>query len=875
MSLEAGTRLGPYEILGPIGAGGMGEVYRARDTRLDRDVAIKVIPAHLAGDEHLRQRLEREARAVSSLNHPHICTLYDIGRENGVDFIVMEYLEGETLADRLARGALPVDEALGFAIQIADALDKAHRQGLVHRDLKPGNVMLTASGAKLLDFGLAKSAGPVAGPSGMTATPTLTSPLTADGTIVGTYQYISPEQLEGNEADARSDVFAFGAVLYEMVTGRKAFVGKTQASVIAALLERDPPPVSSLQAASPPGLDRLIHTCLAKDPDERRQTMRGVLLDLKWIAEGGSRLETRAPATAPPRGRERLWMSAAVSFFIVAAVMAWLLLRQTPAERPTLQLSLTSPFPTAEHSFGELEVSPDGRQVALIGYDPAGESSLWIRALDSVEARGLPGTEGASFPFWSPDNRYLGFFADGKLKKVDVTGGPPQTLCDARDPTGGTWGPGGVILIAPVQGDGIYRVPAAGGEPVKVTELLAREESHRWPYFLSDGKHFVFLGDAERAEDHFLRIGSLEGGEPADLVHAVTNATVAPSGHVLYVRAGSLLAQPLNPDTLRLEGDPIALAHDVVQDGFPHHFAFSVSSAGVLVYRSANLDSELTWVDRAGEPLGAIGESGRFEWLELAPSGRRLAFARLDADGRAGDLWLRDLARGVTSRLSFHTGADKYPVWSPDETRILFTSAHAGPGDLYVKEVANPRQDILLLRSEEESQPTSWSPDGAFVLFTSWTKETSADVWVVPVKEPEQAKPLIQTPAYEDWARFSPDGRRIVYVSAESGRDEIFVQDFPSPSGRLQVSTGGGFNPRWRGDGREIFYVAHNGRLTAVELEEGPSGLEAGPPRELFKIVGNSYAVPADGQRFLVDLRSEDPGKAPATVVLNWTRMLR
>jgi len=873
MNVSPGTRFGPYEILSPLGAGGMGEVYLARDTRLGRDVAIKVLPPHLADDPQSRQRFEREARAVSGLNHPHICTLHDVGEQDGVHFLVMEHLEGETLARRLEKGALPVEEALGYAIEIADALDVAHRQGVVHRDLKPGNVMLTGGGAKLLDFGLAKSAGAAPAGSSLTAAPTGTSPLTAEGTIVGTFQYMAPEQLEGKEADARSDIFAFGAVVYEMITGRKAFEGKTQASVIGAIMRGEPRPPSSVIPMTPPALERLVLTCLAKDPDDRRQSVRDVLLDLRWIAGGGS----EEPAvTAAGRGRAGLWMAGTVVLALAAAVLGWIALApRAPLRRP-VTLSLTMPVGAEDALFlDQVVVSPDGNTAAFVMHDTGGEDSLWIRDLGSAQAHVLPGTEGASSPFWSPDSRFLGFFADDKLKKIDTEGGPPQVLCPVVESDGGTWSRDGIILFGHGETGGIYRISASGGNAEPATRMGSKDEAHRWPAFLPDGRHFVFLIDAENTEDHHLGIGSLDSQDVTPLFNMISNVAFAPPGYLLFGRSGSLIAQPFDAKTLGPSGDPIALASNLVTNGRSHRREFSASGAGILTYRSANLDSRLTWVDASGNPLEAVGDPGRYNLLALSPDKSEVVLGKLDADGRTGDLWVLDLARNVTSRLTFHPGAVHAPQWSPDGVAIVYSSAHDGPrSKVYRKPVDGSGQEQLLFDNDKDNTPECVSPDGRNLLVSIWDLGNQ-DLWTVPLEDPGKARQLTRTPFSEAWARFSPDGRWISYVSDESGRDEVYVQDFPAMTSRVLVSTDGGNRAEWRADGKEIYYVDSRDRLAAVAVTYGPSGgLQVSQPRELFRLRGNSYAPGRDGKRFLVDLPAEDPLAAPVTVVLDWTSSL-
>ena len=559
MTLTAGTRLGPYELVAPVGAGGMGEVYRARDTRLERTVAVKVLPPHLSSSPESRQRFEREAKTISQLSHPHICALYDVGREGETEYLVMEYLEGETLSERLLKGPLPFEQVLRYGIEIADALDKAHRQGIVHRDLKPGNVMLTKSGVKLLDFGLAKAIAPAGRSSGasLTALPTQAgSNLTQEGTILGTFQYMAPEQLEGKEADARTDIFAFGAVLYEMATGKKAFSGKSQASLISSIMGSEPPPVSAVSPMTPPAFDRVVRTCLAKDPDDRWQTAHDVMLELKWVAEGGSAAGLPAPVVAKRKNRERLGMAATGVLLLALGLLAGRTFRAPARDARALRLSLSPPANAPFESFRSVTVSPDGQRIAFVGEAPDGKGSLWVRALDAVQPRLLPGTEGAFYPFWSPDSRFLGFFADGKLKRIDASGGPPQILTKALFGFGGTWNRDGTILFAPNVLESLYKVPASGGTPVAVTRLAPREEAHRWPCFLPDGRHFVFLADARRTEDHYLKIGSLDSPETREIANAVSSVAFAEPGYLLFVRAGSLLAQSSTRSVSGSTGSP-------------------------------------------------------------------------------------------------------------------------------------------------------------------------------------------------------------------------------------------------------------------------------------------------------------------------------
>jgi Tol biopolymer transport system component/predicted Ser/Thr protein kinase len=830
-----------------------------------------VLPAHLSASAESRQRFEREAKTISQLSHPHICALYDVGNQDGVEFLVMEYLEGETLSDRLLKGALPFEQVLRYGIEIADALDKAHRQGIVHRDLKPGNVMLTKSGVKLLDFGLAKAVMPMGKSSGasLTALPTQAgSNLTQEGTILGTFQYMAPEQLEGKDADARTDIFAFGCVLYEMATDQKAFSGKSQASLISSIMGSQPPPVSTVAPMTPPAFDRIVRTCLAKDADDRWQTAHDVMLELTWVAEGGSAAGLPAPVVAKRKNRERVWMAATAVLAIAVALLGVHSLRAPRAGARAVRLSLAPPANAPFEAFNSIAIAPDGGRIAFVGETVDGRRSLWVRPLDSVSPRALPGTEGATLPFWSPDSRFLGFFADGKLKKIDASGGPPQVLAPAPLGYGGTWNRDGVIVFTPNVFEPLYRIPASGGTAVAITKLAPREEAHRWPSFLSDGRHLVFLADARRTEDHRIKVVSLDSGESRDLFGAVSNVAFAEPGYLLFVRAGSLLAQPFDVRRLRLAGEPVVVGESLVETGpANHHFEFAASDAGVLAYLSADPRSQLTWLDRTGRPLERVGDPARRSVVELSPDGDQVAYEGLDADGRNADLWLLDSSRGVTSRFTFDPKSDYCPVWSPDGARIAYSATRKEFQDIYVQSAAAGGQEQLLLTTGNDKCPTSWSPDGRHILFMDFTAG-GLDIGLLSLTGNPKAESFIRTPFDELAPMFSPDGKSVAYLSNESGRNEVYVTSFPDRARRRQVSTGGGDRPRWRGDGRELYYIARGGKMMVVEVLTGGG---FGTPHELFQAKGaRDYTVAADGQKFLVDVALEDPVGAPATVVLDW-----
>ncbi len=891
MPLAANTRLGPYEILGPLGAGGMGEVYRARDTRLDRVVAVKILPPQVAAREDLRQRFEREARAVSGLNHPHICTLHDIGRQDGVDYLVMEYLEGETLAARLSKGPLPVAEALRHGIEISSALEQAHRHGVIHRDLKPGNVMLTKTGAKLLDFGLAKLREPPVAPTGASAMPTQTMPVTAEGTIVGTLQYMAPEQLEGKEADARTDIFACGAVLFEMVTGRKAFEGQSQASLISAVMTTEPPAVSALQPLSPPALDHVIRKCLAKDPEERWQSAHDLAGELKWIEEGGSQAGIPVAVATRRARRERVgWIAAAA--LLLAVVTAFALgvvrLRQAPPQQTEVRFTVPPPEDVTFRWADVPVVSPDGKRIVFGGQSADRKNPLWVRPLNSLAAQMLPGTEGGHLPFWSPDSRSIAFFVGRQLKKIDPSGGPPQTLCELPGTgSGGTWNRDGVIIAGTFGQTPLYQVPAAGGQPKPVTALDAsrQERGHRYPCFLQDGSHFLYLAQSARAENTGIYVGSLDSRPPRRLLAADSNVTFAAPGYVLFAQGQTLMAQPLDTRQFRVAGESFPVAEQLLLfSGSVTGGAFSVSESGVLCYRQGSLIStQFAWFDRAGTRLGTLGETGLYANPALSPDEKRLATDRLDPQTNRRDIWVFDLARGTSTRLTFDPSEDFNSLWSPDGQRIAFTSERKGVRDIYHKLASGAGEDDLLFESGEGKSIEDWTRDGRFIIFNA-PYGSNPDVWALPVSpgaSQTDRKPVlvVSGPGSQTAAQVSPDGRWIAYESDESGRYEVYVQSFPASGGKWQISTAGGAEPRWRGDSKELFYVAR-GKLMAVEVKTGASTFEAGIPRTLFAPPlasdqrRNRYVVTADGKRFLVRTPVGETSM-PITVVMNWTAAVK
>lgn len=885
MPLDPGTHLGPYEITAPLGAGGMGEVYRARDTRLDRSVAIKVLPASLAENSQARERFEREARAVSKLNHPHICTLYDIGDEGSTHFLVMEYLEGETLAQRIGRGALPLDLALKFAQQIADALAKAHRAGIVHRDLKPGNIFLTKQGVKLLDFGLAKdrtAASAEGDGTGSASATTLADTATAAGTILGTYPYMSPEQLEGKPADARSDIFAFGATLYEMLTGKRAFEGKSQASVIAAILEREPLPISELLPSYPQSLDRLVRRCLAKDPEERWQSAFDLRLEIEAIGGDGGRGEGKGTAAKSVRGPAWLpWTIAALA--ILAALVSALFFPRKEASPVAIYSSLVAPAGTTFQIEGDLgtppALAPDGSALVFGAGD-----ELWYRSLQDGSERVLSGAKGAIFPFWSPDSRSIGFFSDSKLKIMEVNGGVTKSLCDASNPRGGSWGTSGVIIFAPSTRDVIYQIPATGGTPSPVSHMDVKlHTTHRWPYFLPDGKHFLYLAANHvlpQGEQNGIYVASLDGGVNRSLVASLAGAAYA-SGSLFFVKEGKLLAQPFDLKNLVLSGAPHAMAEGVVVDLGVWHGTFAVSGADSLVFQTgaAMGMSRLEWTDRSGKHLGFASERGAFYGPRLSKDGKRILVATGDP---GADIWLFDPSSQKKNRLTFDSMSTSEPVWSPDESQFAYALGRlGGKFTVQTKGASGSGPARIVEETGDFNSPTDWSPGGQYLLSERFENGTS-HIWLIPLngEAPRRAFDPSNIPAgMQTSAQFSPDGKWVAFVLATSGGPQIYIKPFPSGSGMWEVSVEGGRWPRWRRDGRELYFVSDKNEMTAVEIRTKGEVLELGRPTPLFSFHPSlrifrqgmiGYDVSPDGKKFLINA-SADENTRPLTLVVNWS----
>ncbi len=902
MALTAGIRLGPYEILNPLGAGGMGEVYRARDTRLDRDVAIKILPPHLSADPTLRQRFEREAKAISSLNHPHICVLHDVGQQDGTDFLVMEYLEGETLALRLERGSLPLDEVLDYGIQMADALDKAHRHGVVHRDLKPGNIMLTPQGgAKLLDFGLAKASVPLAPGATLTAAARPTTPVTQHGTIVGTFQYMSPEQIEGKEVDARSDIFSFGAVLYEMVTGRRAFPGKSQLSVASAILEKDPEPITTLQPMTPPALDHAIRRCLAKDPEDRWQTARDLLLELKWVAEAGSQAGVPAPVVSQRKLRERLaWAAAAVFVLTTIAFAIGFVLRAPKPPQPMRLSAEIGADATLDTGYGPSAVfSPDGTRLAFAARGADQKQRLYVRSLDQLQASALSGTENARDPFFSPDGQWIAFFADSKLKKISVQGGAAVTLGDAPDDRGGSWSEDGAIVLSPNNRVALSKVSSAGGTPEPLTTLdkQAGEVTHRWPQVLPGGKAVLFTSSTnwDNYEDADLVVYSLASRQRKTVHRGGFHARYLSSGHLVYVHEGTLFAVPFDLQRLEVTGQAAPILEGVVTNPNNGGAQFSFSQTGTLVYiagRSIAQNVSIYWMDREGKFKPLRETPGAYVNPAFSPDGKRLALEI--ADGKRTDIWVYEWERDTLTRLTFGGEANSYPAWTPDGQRITYASQEkGGTYNLYWKRANGAGDAQRLTESRNTQYGGAWRPDGKVLAFAQFNLDTSWDIMTLTMEgneksgwKPGEPKPFVNSPFNEEQPAFSLDGRWLAYQSNESGRFEVYVRPFPGPGGKWQISTGGGAFPKWSRNGKELFYRAPDSKIMVANYSASGDSFHAEKPRvwssgqfQFFRRrVGTNFDLHPDGKRFAV-LKAPGTESQPAvnkvTFIFNFFDELR
>jgi Tol biopolymer transport system component len=907
MALTSGTKLGPYEIQSPLGAGGMGEVYRARDTRLERTVAVKILPAHLSDSPEAKQRFEREARTISSLNHPHICTLHDVGSQDGTSYLVMEYVQGESLEARLQKGPLPLKQALECGQQICDALEKAHRAGIVHRDLKPGNIMLTASGAKLLDFGLAKPAG-LLGTQALTnagpltpSTPTMSlsalgrpaGSLTQQGTIVGTFQFMAPEVLQGQEADARSDIFSFGCVLYEMITGRRAFEGKSQISVASAILEKEPEAISKVQPMAPAALDHVVGECLAKDPEARWQNAADIARELRWVASSGSGTSAAPPVSLRGKWRERLLWAGAAGALLAALV--WMNFREREPVR-TMRSYLPPP---AEMGFdftgdfsGPPAITADGTAIAFCARNQRERNSVWVQSLGELKAKKIEGTEGASFPFWSADGKFVAFFADAHLKKVPAAGGPVTVLAETPNPRGGAWNQDNVIVYEPDYRDSLWRISAEGGMPVRLTKFEGgKHTTHRWPMFLPDGKHFLFFAtNHSGGSEQGIYLGSLEDGSYKHVLDADSDAQYA-SGYLLYHLQSALLARKFDVASGVVSGDPVPVAGSVEYDSGTWHTTFAASQTGLLIYEtgSKELGTDLFWRDRTGKMLSKVADRGFFKGSgQFSPDGKRLAVAMGDPQA---DIWVFDLARGSRTRLTFGGATHLMPSWSADGQRVIYvrqngTTVMTGTS-LRARLANGGGQEEILMEGDFSGTARTllspqWSPDGRYIVHMEQSGPNGAGVWALPTSGDK--KPLSIVQAQSPQTRIvqyslSPDGRWLAFSSTDSGREEVYVTHFPSGAGRWQVSQTGGTFPSWRGDSKEIFFTGLGGMFCAATVNTKNGEFELDPVRDLFQVnyiapVGTPYDVTPDGQRFVFATYPEG-ASTPLVLVTNWTADLK
>ena len=875
MALTSGSKLGPYEIVAALGAGGMGEVYRAEDSRLGRTVAIKVLPASFLQVPERRKRLEREARLLSSLSHPHICHLYDIGQEDGIYYLVMEYLEGETLSTRLLRGPLSPDQLLGYGAEIADALEYAHRHGIVHRDLKPGNLMLTKQGTKLLDFGLARvdtTSAPIS--ETLTRLAADERKLTEEGVILGTFQYMAPEQLEGKDADARTDIFAFGALLYEMATGKPAFSGKNRASLIASILASEPAPITSLQPLTPPALERVVKTCLSKDPDARWQSAQDVNLQLKWIREGGSGAGLPAPIAQRRKAREQIaWVLAALLALVAIGFGIREFRRRTPDPVVT-RFAINPPREYEFTGFPPVRIAPDGRKLTFTIADGHGNSTLWLRMLDSIAARQIPGTEGSGGGVWSPDSRFLLFGADGKLKKVDIYGGLPDTLCDLKAMYPYSWGASEALLLGfdpdlaapgPVQ---LMKLDDCRLQPATKFDSHQYDFGHHWPYFMPDGRHFLYSG-VRTDKRHDVLLGNVQSLESKVLVRNGSNPEYAEPGYLFFERNGYLFAQPFSLKTLSVSGEPIQVEADqLVFAGLGGIASYDVAPGVLAFQKQGDLRDQFVVVDFSGKQIEALNSLATFSAMRVSPDLTKVLVSKFSVQFHTGDLWTYNLKDHNWERVTFDSAPGEHSgVWSPDGQTIIYSTFVKGHENIYRKERSGDPQ--MLIENNFDKEPADFSPDGRSLLFIQADANGAGDLWIYPLAGGGKPYPIAETRFNERHGRFSPDGRWIAYNSDESGQHEVYVRPFPGPGERQQVSSGGGTWPHWSRDGRKLYYVTLDSKLMEISVTANGGSIRPIGTRFLFPTQRDSEFELMSQEKILLTQPIGSMASSP-TVVLNW-----